>query len=297
MRPVLLSVLALLGACQAAGTPDDETDDSDDTSGTDTAADSESGVPGEPVARAGADQRVATLTSVLLDGSASADPNGLEPLTFNWTLVSKPPGSSAVLNAPWSAQPSFTADAIGDYRATLAVQNTEGVWDSTPDEVVVTAGPTEGLFVQLRWSTDETDLDLHLLREGADLWDAVGDCHFCNLNPEWGLAGPLDNPSLDDDSSNGFGPETATIDAPADGGYRVAVHYYGEGRYGEECALDPCPPTVATVSVYVNGTLTQTWTRVMSGRGTVWNAGEVRWPGPTLITTDTLSASDQVGCP
>ncbi|MBI3774312.1 MAG: hypothetical protein HY273_01945, partial [Gammaproteobacteria bacterium] len=61
-----------------------------------------------PVANAGANQNVATGTVVKLSGSASTDANN-DPLTYLWTLTSKPTNSAAMLSDVTSATPSFTA--------------------------------------------------------------------------------------------------------------------------------------------------------------------------------------------
>jgi hypothetical protein len=88
-----------------------------------------------PNADAGEDQVVATGETVLLDGSASSDPNGDE-LTFGWTLVSKPDGSTASLADADTATPSFVADLAGEYEVMLVVS--DGVL-SDDDTVVITA--------------------------------------------------------------------------------------------------------------------------------------------------------------
>jgi predicted ester cyclase len=67
-----------------------------------------------PVSNAGVNQTVATASVVTLDGSGSFDANG-DPLTYQWTLSSKPTGSAAVLSSATSAKPTFTADAVGNY--------------------------------------------------------------------------------------------------------------------------------------------------------------------------------------
>src|SRR5262245_46903798 len=89
-----------------------------------------------PIANAGPDLgKVATGTLITLNGSGSSDPNG-DSLTYSWTLLSKPAGSTAVLNNPTSASPTFTVDRVGDYTAQLIVS--DGKANSTPDTVLVT---------------------------------------------------------------------------------------------------------------------------------------------------------------
>ena len=75
-----------------------------------------------PVANAGAGQNVTTGTLVTLDGLASSDANG-DALTYEWTLVYKPSGSSAALNHTAFPRPHFTADADGGYVFLLIVNH------------------------------------------------------------------------------------------------------------------------------------------------------------------------------
>lgn len=75
----------------------------------------------KPVAKPGSSRSVETGTQVLLDASASADPEG-KPLTFAWELTS-PNGSSSMLDASTGVKVSFTPDVRGDYQANLVVND------------------------------------------------------------------------------------------------------------------------------------------------------------------------------
>lgn len=75
-----------------------------------------------PVAAAGANQSVLTGSVMNLDGSASTDANR-DRLTYKWSLIAKPAGSSAVLIKPLEVKASFTADVAGVYVAGLVVND------------------------------------------------------------------------------------------------------------------------------------------------------------------------------
>ena len=89
-----------------------------------------------PVANAGVNQNVATGTLVVLDGSTSSDANG-DPITYYWTLTSKPTGSNAELLSKITANPTFNADLTGTYVASLVVN--DGKVDSNTATIIVTS--------------------------------------------------------------------------------------------------------------------------------------------------------------
>jgi hypothetical protein len=89
-----------------------------------------------PAADAGPDRAGVPLGgAVTLDGSASSDADG-HPLTFSWSLISRPTGSLAALTGATTPMPSFVPDVAGDYVAQLIVN--DGFVDSAPDTVRVT---------------------------------------------------------------------------------------------------------------------------------------------------------------
>jgi uncharacterized membrane protein len=91
-----------------------------------------------PVSRAGANRDVPIRRVATLDGRASADPdNRPQPLTYAWTLLSKPNGSqlatAGIANAG-QAVASFTPDAFGEYTFRLTVS--DGAMAGTSEVVI-----------------------------------------------------------------------------------------------------------------------------------------------------------------
>ncbi|MFZ4479805.1 MAG: DUF3443 family protein [Rhodoferax sp.] len=133
-------------------------------------------VPGNvaPVANAGAAQNVVAGTVVRLDGSASSDPNN-DALTYAWTLISRPVGSSAALVSPTSARPTFTADLAGIYLASLTVN--DGRVDSSAATVTltVTAALTNAAPVANAGSAQNALVGALVTLDGSASSDANGD--------------------------------------------------------------------------------------------------------------------------
>ena len=104
-----------------------------------------------PVANAGPDQGNKLPGAVVtLDGSASHDANG-DPLTYSWTFLSMPAGSTATLAGATTVSPTFTVDRDGAYVVQLIVN--DGTVNSAPKSVIITsdnvapvanAGPAQG---------------------------------------------------------------------------------------------------------------------------------------------------------
>ena len=94
---------------------------------------SESNLP--PVANAGLDQETEINVPVLLDGSASSDPEN-NTLTYAWSVLSSPTGSVFNLSSANSVQSNFSADTLGEYQIVLSVN--DGSFDSASDVVIIT---------------------------------------------------------------------------------------------------------------------------------------------------------------
>ena len=69
-----------------------------------------------------------------------------DDLSYSWSFVSKPDGSSAVFDDPTSVHPSFTADLEGTYEVSLVVS--DGPLVSGPDNLIIVATYIQDQLVQ-----------------------------------------------------------------------------------------------------------------------------------------------------
>ncbi len=128
--------------------------DAESSSAPDTEKISISSANTPPVADAGVDQTGLVADKVTLDASGSSDADG-GSLTYLWSLVTTPTGSTAELSDPIALMPTFNADLAGLYVANLWVN--DGTADSPGDSVainidilntkpVANAGPDQSVF-------------------------------------------------------------------------------------------------------------------------------------------------------
>jgi hypothetical protein len=121
-----------------------------------------------PIADAGPNRTVAQGATVQLNGTGSSDADG-DPLTYLWTITSKPAGSNAALSSAAAVSPTFIADRLGTYTVQLVVSDPGSA--SNPATVIITtqntapvpnAGPNQavsvGATVQLT-GAGSTDVD------------------------------------------------------------------------------------------------------------------------------------------
>lgn len=241
-----------------------------------------------PIAVIDGPETCAPRELLTLDGSASSDPNGALPLTYEWTLLSAPDGSAAAESFLLQTEKAYLeTDLAGVYAVQLRVTNAIGL-SSAPATWSCDAIPLERLHVELIWSTGSADIDLHLQNGAGAFYTSPGDCNWCNESPDWGTTGDeTDDPRLDIDDWYGYGPENINIDAPADDTYTARVHYYNDNGDGD---------TTATVRVYVEGVEAGSFSRVV-GYNEVWDVAQIRWPdGAVIEIGDDLYAAPRRSC-
>ena len=148
----------------------------------------------KPVADAGPDQSVYLMDLVTLDGSNSSDIDG-DPLLYDWSLISIPPGSKALLSESDTINPRFTVDVYGKYIAMLITN--DGIENSDPMAVVITTANSRPV------ANPGSDQGFYLLNtvtlDGSSSTDIDGDL----LNFDWSLISIPDgsDAQLDDPGS------------------------------------------------------------------------------------------------
>lgn len=137
-----------------------------------------------PTANAGSDQTVVAGSTVNLDGTLSADPNG-DPLTYAWSISAKPSGSGAQLNSSTALKPQFIADVAGIYEVKLSVNDGKAS-SLIPDAINVIAMGTTAVIVQdsgiYRCSSISKQTALLLYSQGHTYLDRDHDGSPCEAN-------------------------------------------------------------------------------------------------------------------
>ncbi|MGA1824073.1 MAG: PKD domain-containing protein, partial [bacterium] len=152
-----------------------------------------------PIADAGPDQEAICLnTKVTLDGSGSHDPDG-DALTYEWSFKSKPDDSGATLENSTSVNPSFTTDIEGTYELELIVS--DGVLDSDPDSVTITAGNCKP--VANAGEDQEVDVNTVFTLDGSGSYDPDGDA----LTYNWTIKEKPDGSEVELDDKNVVNPK------------------------------------------------------------------------------------------
>jgi hypothetical protein len=246
-----------------------------------------------PTAICPADIETRPLTEVELVGAAEDDG---EILRYDWLLVDKPVGSSAASPSPAMGRIShFTPDVAGEYTIRLTVTDDMGHQTSCEFKVIAQSG--EGLRVEIYWNppenaADTSDVDLHLLHPSAPAWEYESlDCYYANCDSrfyvlEWDAPGTDDNPRLDLDDVDGYGPENINIAIPVAQTYRVGIHYYDNDFWGDsQVYVKIYCGTITVDPVYEAGPRTLRAYGPREPMNDFWKVADVTWNGYSCSIT------------
>jgi hypothetical protein len=170
----------------------------------------------------------------------------------------------------------------------LDVVDSRGIRSCQPARMAITSIPDEDIHVQLVWDTPNdnnqldgvgSDVDVHLLHPSGRWNERPFDCFWQNLEPDWGVEGrPGDNPSLDIDDVDGWGPENINYDNPTNGlRYSVGVHYFSDHGYGS---------SYVTLRIYLGGVLDTELRRKRMSDQQFWHALDIEWPERQVVQVD-----------
>lgn len=233
-------------------------------------------------------QDIDTVPLVPISFTGDAKDDGAV-VSWQWQMISQPSGSSAAPPSPAnSPSTNFTPDIVGEYEMRLTVVDDDGNVDTCECSVFALG---EGLRVEIFWNppespSDTTDVDLHLLHPTATAWFTdPGDCYYANCQyggVSWDAPGPADDPRLDLDDTDGYGPENINIDDPVVGHqYKVGVHYFSDDGQG---------PSAVYVKIYCGLTsmnpVYETGPQMLTAGGgsmgnDFWKVASVTWNGFT----------------
>jgi len=130
-----------------------------------------------PVARAGGDLDAFVGDTVTLDATASSDADA-DALSYQWSLITVPPGSSAIMQDMDTVSPGFVPDMAGVYVAQLIVS--DGQLDSDPNTSQISVaifippdadgdGLSDAVELQLGTNMNESDSDNDRLNDGDEI--------------------------------------------------------------------------------------------------------------------------------
>lgn len=239
------------------------------------------------------------LDNIDLSALLSRDPEGQE-LTFTWALVGRPMDSAAMLSQNEGPLSKLWLDLAGTYVVELIAEAPDGRV-SEPARMTLFATADQDIHIQLVWDTPNdpfqldssgSDVDIHLLHPSGTWNKAPWDCFWQNMEPDWGLPrgtdasgqpiGFDDDPSLDIDDVDGWGPENINYDNPEVGKtFEVGVHYFGDHGYGT---------SYATVRLYIGGALVFEQRRQRLREQEFWRVARISWPGAQIQAINTVSS-------
>ncbi len=249
-----------------------------------------------PIPKISAPPNAAPGETVTVDGSQSTDPDSNFPITCDWTLTSKPFASTADVNpasgtAPCGSdagaclQSQVSLDVPGPYTVSLTCTDALGCAATAPATANLLAKPTQKLLVEMVWDNPVTDMDLHFLAPGGQLFSATTDCWFGAPNPPFCIQGdPSTYPYYPYDALEGFGPEYIQFPNPCQGTYTVKVVFYKTNGAAN-------PNSNVTVRIFEYGLETAEFTQQLTTAGQVWTPCTVDWPSGNVTAVGTVGSN------
>lgn len=232
-------------------------------------------------------EAIEPFDTVRIDGrcSSPAGEGAGPPIeAYEWTLDQRPVGSTAELTSASADRTELPVDLAGRYCVRLQTFDADDIRSCGPAVQCFDVVPTEELLVQLVWDHPDADLDLHMVRDGGEVFTHEGDVYFSNRQPVGAPWSDVidENPNLDHDDNRGYGPENVNIVAPAAGSrWRLFVHYWNS-------QTDGSARTEATVRVFVYGQQVIEVSRTFEDDEQLWQALDITWPqeegGPAAIS-------------
>ena len=229
------------------------------------------------------------LDTIQFDGTASNDPdNAGNPNAisrYEWSIIERPTDSTArFVPNDSSNRPSLFLDLAGRYLIELTVYDAQNTPSCEPAQISILATPNEDIHIQLVWDTDNTDIDLHFLHPNGRWNQSPYDCHWLNKTPNWAnINSPTDDPSLDIDDVDGFGPENINLDNPENVTYRVGAHYYSDHFNGA---------SNATIRIWLSSVLVFEYRNKFMTDQQFWDTSSIQWgPAPQTSQIDMVYPS------
>jgi hypothetical protein len=218
-----------------------------------------------------------------LDGSQSLALG--EVVSYHWEVTRQPEDSTSDLST-YRDMAHFLLDELGEYQFELSIVDDRGILSCQPAVVTASVRNDSAVLVEMTWNTDNSDIDLHFLNPNGSWLDRPWDCSCTNHNPDWGDPGfTRDDPLLDFDDVDGFGPECVILARPE--GVEADPRTYSVGAYGRHSNGQ----TDVSMKIYIWGELAFESTLIGLGHGEFWDSVRITWPGGLVEDVNRLYPS------
>jgi hypothetical protein len=227
------------------------------------------------------------LNTIQLSAEGSTDPddagNPDAIASYQWSIIEHPADSTARI-APRDdiANPTLFMDLAGRYIVELTVYDAQNIPSCEPARVTIIATPDEDIHYQLVWDTDGTDVDAHFLHPNGRWNASPWDVYYLNPEPNWGArARSDDDPSLDIDDVNGYGPENINLNNPENVSYRVGAYYFSDQGRGA---------SNVTVRIWLQSVLQFEYRGKYMTNRQFWDVAAINWgPAPGVSQIDIVT--------